>query len=155
MTDPDHFDQNVAAVRDRLEERARRGLEKYGTDTTRADFDASRWLRETQEELLDAAVYIEAVLAQLADERSAIAGILGIRSTSSPAQIRIAAAGAVSKARDLGDELRARRAAACELTADEYLETLRPAALNSPTRDLELDAVGDTIDDSVLWEPPE
>jgi len=66
---PDPFhDANVEAVRQRLEERAAVGLRKYGTDTARDDYDAAAWLRELQEELLDAAVYIEAALGQLAAE---------------------------------------------------------------------------------------
>ena len=45
--------------------RARVGLRKYGTDTTRADFDACAWLRELQAELLDGAIYCEAAIRKL------------------------------------------------------------------------------------------
>ena len=66
MTKTDTFhDQNVQAVADRMRSRARVGLRKYGTDTTRADFDASAWLRELQAELLDGAIYCEAAIRKL------------------------------------------------------------------------------------------
>ncbi len=57
MTDP-----NVLQVSDKLIERANRGLCKYGVDTTRTDLDILEWLRHLQEELLDAAVYVEALI---------------------------------------------------------------------------------------------
>jgi hypothetical protein len=42
VTKTDTFhDQNVQAVADRMRSRARVGLRKYGTDTTRADFDGA------------------------------------------------------------------------------------------------------------------
>lgn len=62
-------DRNVEAVQGRLKARSRVGLMRYGTDTRRADFDARRWLRELQDELLDAAVYIEAALNAIDDGR--------------------------------------------------------------------------------------
>ena len=57
MTDP-----NVSAVKRRLDLREERGLSKYGTDTTRTDLSDREWLVHLQEELLDAAVYIERIL---------------------------------------------------------------------------------------------
>lgn len=66
MTKTDTFhDENVQAVADRMRARARVGLRKYGTDTTRADFDACAWLRELQAELLDGAIYCEAAIRKL------------------------------------------------------------------------------------------
>lgn len=56
-------DRNVEAVKTMLDERAERGLRKYGVTTEREDLNAAEWLRHLQEELLDAAVYIEAILA--------------------------------------------------------------------------------------------
>lgn len=58
-------DKNVIAVRRRLKERAITGLKKYGVTTMREDLSDRDWLRHLQEELLDAAVYIEAALRRL------------------------------------------------------------------------------------------
>lgn len=55
-------DKNVEAVRTKLWKRSARGIEKYGTTTERHDFSTNDWLLHLQEELLDAAVYIEALL---------------------------------------------------------------------------------------------
>lgn len=57
-------DPNVEAVRSKLLDRSKKGLQKYGTDTTRSDLDAAAWLRHLQEELMDAAVYLERVLVE-------------------------------------------------------------------------------------------
>ena len=56
-------DPNVEAVIARLQKRAERGLEKYGTDTTRDDLSHVDWLRHLQDELLDGAVYCERLIA--------------------------------------------------------------------------------------------
>lgn len=58
MTDP-----NVKAVRHKLLQRSEVGLRKYGVTTADADIDLVGWLRHLQEEILDAAVYIEAAIA--------------------------------------------------------------------------------------------
>lgn len=55
-------DKNVVAVRRKLKERAKAGVRKYGTTTMRADLGKLAWLQHLQEELLDAAVYIEAAM---------------------------------------------------------------------------------------------
>ena len=55
-------DKNVVAVRRKLKERAKVGVRKYGTTTMRTDLDKLAWLQHLQEELLDAAVYIEAAM---------------------------------------------------------------------------------------------
>jgi hypothetical protein len=64
MTDP-----NVERVRAKLLARSEVGIRKYGTTTMRADVDLIGWLKHLQEELLDAAVYIEAAIVK--DEESA------------------------------------------------------------------------------------
>lgn len=58
------IDPNVCRVQDKLSVRAAVGLSKYGTDTTRKDLDRIAWLKHLQEELLDAAVYIEVLLSR-------------------------------------------------------------------------------------------
>ncbi len=55
-------DRNVEAVKAMLDERAARGLQKYGVTTERDDLATRDWLRHLQEELLDAAIYIQAIL---------------------------------------------------------------------------------------------
>jgi len=52
-------DSNVVKVSDLLISRASRGLIKYGVTTERTDLNVGEWLQHLQEELLDAAVYIE------------------------------------------------------------------------------------------------
>lgn len=52
-------DSNVVKVSDLLISRANRGLIKYGVTTERTDLSVAQWLQHLQEELLDAAVYIE------------------------------------------------------------------------------------------------
>lgn len=59
---PDHI---VEAVKRKLDERAARGLLKYGVDLTRTDLSEREWLVHLQEELLDGANYIERLLADL------------------------------------------------------------------------------------------
>lgn len=39
--------------------RAERGMKKYGVNAARQDLSLSEWLQHLQEELLDAAVYVE------------------------------------------------------------------------------------------------
>lgn len=55
-------DANVSAVRQKLRDRAKAGLRKYGVTTERADLSRLDWLRHLQEELLDAAVYLEVLI---------------------------------------------------------------------------------------------
>jgi hypothetical protein len=59
------IDPNVDAVIDKHIDRAEAGLAKYGVDTTRPDVDLRGWLEHLQQELLDAAVYIEAAMARM------------------------------------------------------------------------------------------
>lgn len=58
-------DKNVAAVIRKHSERAARGLQKYGVTTEREDLTAEEWLVHLQEELMDAAIYIERRLGDI------------------------------------------------------------------------------------------
>jgi hypothetical protein len=53
-------DANVDAVREKLRKRSIVGQQKYGLTTERKDLSSLDWLIHLQEELMDAAVYIEA-----------------------------------------------------------------------------------------------
>lgn len=59
------IDRNVEAVRALLLARMQAGLAKYGTTTERTDIDFAGWLQHLQEELLDAAVYVERIKREL------------------------------------------------------------------------------------------
>lgn len=52
-------DKNVLSVIEQLTNRMEVGYNKYGTTTERTDIDLMSWLQHLQEELMDAAVYIE------------------------------------------------------------------------------------------------
>lgn len=56
-------DPNVEAVRAKLAQRSAVGIAKYGCDTTRSDLSQRDWLLHLQEELMDAAVYVERLLS--------------------------------------------------------------------------------------------
>jgi len=58
-------DKNVEAIRSMLLERMERGYIKYGVTTEREDIDLPGWLQHLQEELLDAAVYVERLKDEL------------------------------------------------------------------------------------------
>ena len=49
----------ATAVSDRIADRAKKGFEKYGVTCAREDLNLRDWLTHLQEELMDAAVYIE------------------------------------------------------------------------------------------------
>lgn len=53
------IDKNVGNVIELMKSRMEVGFKKYGVTTERTDIDALGWLQHLQEELLDAAVYIE------------------------------------------------------------------------------------------------
>ena len=56
----------TARVIKRMENRAAQGMEKFGVAMNeRDDYTVVRLLRELQEELLDGAVYIEAVIERM------------------------------------------------------------------------------------------
>lgn len=59
------IDKNVEAVRQSLYDRMQRGYAKYGVTTERTDIDLMGWLQHLQEELLDAAVYVERLKDEL------------------------------------------------------------------------------------------
>ena len=63
--EPTELDPNVAAVRQKLAARSNKAKGKYGVDTTRRDYGEVDWLLELQEELMAAAVHIEALLANV------------------------------------------------------------------------------------------
>lgn len=56
------LDRNAQRVAEKLLRRSKIGTSKYGTTTERQDYSHDDWLVHLQDELLDAAVYIEALL---------------------------------------------------------------------------------------------
>jgi len=52
-------DRVVESVIAQLRTRAEKGKEKYGTTMERNDLTLMQWLQHLQEELMDAAVYVE------------------------------------------------------------------------------------------------
>ena len=69
---PEHLnDSNVAAVVRKHEERAKAGFAKYKTTTDLGDLNVFQWLDHLQEELMDAAIYVERVRKDLHKEASA------------------------------------------------------------------------------------
>lgn len=58
---PAVMDPNVSKVRKLLLDRSAVGIKKYGVTTAGAKLDLSQWLQHLQEELCDAAVYVEAI----------------------------------------------------------------------------------------------
>lgn len=56
---PSCVDPNVVNVSELLFSRMYAGYNKYNTNTTREDLTTEQWLQHLQEELLDAAVYIQ------------------------------------------------------------------------------------------------
>ena len=52
-------DRHVEAVREQLKSRMEAGINKYGVTLERTDLNFLDWLQHLQEELLDAAVYVE------------------------------------------------------------------------------------------------
>ena len=57
--------RHTMSVCGRLRHRAIVGKDKYGVTVARTDIDLAGWLRHLQEELLDAAVYIERACGEL------------------------------------------------------------------------------------------
>ena len=62
-------DKNVEAIRSSLLDRSRVGFKKYGVTTERTDLELVDWLRHLQEEMLDAAVYVEAAIKRINDAK--------------------------------------------------------------------------------------
>ena len=52
----------------RIRSRAEAGLAKYGTTMERKDLNAEQWATHLQEELLDAAVYLERLIEELKNQ---------------------------------------------------------------------------------------
>ena len=65
----EELDPNVEAVRAKLLQRSQVGIRKYGTTTARGDLSLRDWLVHLQEELMDAAVYIEAAVREIDGSR--------------------------------------------------------------------------------------
>lgn len=55
------IDPNVQRVSNMLKSRMEAGYKKYGVTTERDDLTTLQWLVHLQEELLDAAIYVEAL----------------------------------------------------------------------------------------------
>lgn len=68
------IDKNVEAVRRLLWQRMSTGYAKYGVNTEREDIDLLGWLQHLQEELLDAAVYVERLKDELRTSTSQTTG---------------------------------------------------------------------------------
>jgi len=68
------IDKNVEAVRRLLWQRMSAGYVKYGVNTERKDIDLLGWLQHLQEELLDAAVYVERLKDELRTSPSQTTG---------------------------------------------------------------------------------
>ena len=58
-------DKNVEAVRQALYDRMQAGYKKYGVTTERTDIDLLGWIQHAQEEVLDLAVYLERIKAEI------------------------------------------------------------------------------------------
>lgn len=62
-------DSVVDSVIDKIIDRARAGRDKYKTDLDREDLGLVEWLTHLQEELLDAANYIEKIKVTLSGKK--------------------------------------------------------------------------------------
>lgn len=49
----------LVAVKERLEKQTEKGIKKYGTTVNPDDYDIIGWIEHTQDELIDAIVYLE------------------------------------------------------------------------------------------------
>jgi hypothetical protein len=63
------IDPNVEKVSELLKSRMHTGYKKYGTTTERTDINVLGWLQHLQEELLDAAVYIQRLKGEFIEHR--------------------------------------------------------------------------------------
>lgn len=52
-------------VIDKINKRAEIGLKKYGVTMERTDLNVKQWLIHTQEELLDAAIYLQKLINEI------------------------------------------------------------------------------------------
>ena len=69
VPDPGLTDPIVGMVVARLRQRSEAGIAKYGTGLDRADLGLVAWLTHLQEELLDAACYVERTRSLLEGKR--------------------------------------------------------------------------------------
>ena len=61
-------DRVVESVIDQLRTRAEQGKRKYGTTMERDDLTLMQWLQHLQEELMDAAVYVEKLKGEIVEK---------------------------------------------------------------------------------------
>jgi hypothetical protein len=61
-------DKIVESVIDQFRTRAEKGKEKYGTTMERDDLTLMQWLQHLQEELMDAAVYVEKLKGEIGEK---------------------------------------------------------------------------------------
>ena len=61
-------DAITEAVVVQLRTRAEKGKEKYGTTMERDDLTLMQWLQNLQEELMDAAVYVEKLKGEIVEK---------------------------------------------------------------------------------------
>ena len=61
-------DRVVESVIAQLRTRAEKGKEKYGTTMERNDLTLIQWLQHLQEELMDAAVYVEKLKGEIVEK---------------------------------------------------------------------------------------
>jgi hypothetical protein len=61
-------DKIVESVIDQLRTRAKKGKLKYGTTMERDDLSPLQWLQHLQEELMDAAVYVEKLKGEIGEK---------------------------------------------------------------------------------------
>ena len=60
-------DKNVQAVIQKMADRAKFGLIKYGVSTERSDLTRKQWLIHAQEEAMDLAVYLQRIIDDIND----------------------------------------------------------------------------------------
>jgi len=60
-------DKNVQAVIQKMADRAKFGLIKYGVSTERSDLTRKQWLIHAQEEAMDLAVYLQRIIDDIDD----------------------------------------------------------------------------------------
>jgi hypothetical protein len=61
-------DKIVESVIDQFRTRAEAGKRKYGTTMERDDLSPLQWLQHLQEELMDAAVYVEKLKGEIGEK---------------------------------------------------------------------------------------
>ena len=59
----------------KIQQRADVGMQKYGVSTMRTDYSFADWLTEFQQEQMDAAIYAERMLMDIADIRDRLAAL--------------------------------------------------------------------------------